>query len=149
METKICSKCKRELPLDNFRWKNKTLGKRHSQCKDCQKSQEHKHYEESKERQYLVKERAKNQKDNNLSFIENLKQQGCSKCGDKRFYVLDFHHINPNEKENTLAHMIKSNSLENLKKEVDKCILLCANCHREFHFLEKEENITLKQYLEE
>ena len=44
MEVKICTKCKRELPVENFRWKNKADNRRHSQCKDCQKAQEHQHY---------------------------------------------------------------------------------------------------------
>ena len=45
--------------------------------------------------------------------------------------------------------MIKSSSIEKLIEEVDKCKLLCANCHREFHYLEKENNITLQEYLGE
>ena len=45
--------------------------------------------------------------------------------------------------------MLKSASLENLQKEIKKCVLLCANSHREFHFLEKEQNITFNEYLEE
>ena len=51
METKICTKCKRELSLDNFRWKNKAEGKKHSQCKECQSKQE-KNSLSSKERSY-------------------------------------------------------------------------------------------------
>jgi hypothetical protein len=39
-ETKKCTKCQRELPLDSFRWKNKAEGRKHSQCKECQKAQE-------------------------------------------------------------------------------------------------------------
>ena len=50
METKQCSKCKRELPTTEFRWKNKAAGKLHSQCKDCQKAAEKIHYQESKSR---------------------------------------------------------------------------------------------------
>ena len=148
-ETKICSKCGLELPLDMFRWKNKAQGKKHSQCKACQSRQEHQHYLESKERREAVRTRADVQKMDNVEFIENKKKQGCAKCGDKRIYVLDFHHINPEEKDNTIAHMIKSSSIEKLVEEVDKCKLLCANCHREFHYLEKENNITLQEYLGE
>lgn len=150
MEEKIkeCSKCHKLLPWDCFRWKNKALNKKHSQCKECQKVQEHEHYLNSQERRQNVQNRAKTQKNNNVEFIENIKKQGCEKCGDKRTYVLDFHHINPQEKDNTIAHMIKSSSLKKLAIEVDKCKLLCANCHREFHYLEKEnKNFTLEDYL--
>ena len=35
METKICSKCGRELPLDQFNFRNKAKGTRRADCKDC------------------------------------------------------------------------------------------------------------------
>jgi hypothetical protein len=54
-EFKKCTKCKRELPLDDFRWKNKAEGKKHSQCKECQKAQEKKHYQESLNRRESVR----------------------------------------------------------------------------------------------
>jgi len=56
----------------------------------------------------------------------------CEKCGyNKSFEALQFHHINPSEKDFTISG--KSYSVERLKKEVDKCILVCANCHIEIH----------------
>ncbi len=56
----------------------------------------------------------------------------CEICGyNKSINVLQFHHINPEEKDFTIGS--KSYSLEKLKREVDKCILLCANCHIEIH----------------
>lgn len=149
METKICTKCKKELPLDNFRWKNKSEGKKHSQCKDCQKAQEKQHYKESVSRQESVKNTALAQKIRNAVFINGIKQNGqCEKCGESRFYVLDFHHKNREEKSGEIPQMIRSSSLETLQKEIDKCVLLCSNCHREFHHLEREQEYTIEQYLD-
>lgn len=62
----------------------------------------------------------------------------CSRCGyDKCAAALEFHHLNPAEKKISIAVMC-SNGLkfDSLKIELDKCILLCANCHRELHSLE-------------
>lgn len=57
----------------------------------------------------------------------------CSACGyDKCRNALEFHHINPQEKELTPSKVF-SRSWENIQKELDKCVLLCANCHREVH----------------
>ena len=59
----------------------------------------------------------------------------CSRCGYKKnISALEFHHLDPNEKEFQvdLRHFSNSN-LEKLKQELNKCILLCANCHREEH----------------
>lgn len=57
----------------------------------------------------------------------------CEKCGKKfRDEVFDFHHVNPKEKEFGIGSF-KVLNLEKLKKEADKCMLLCSNCHRELH----------------
>ena len=58
----------------------------------------------------------------------------CVKCGyNKYFGALDFHHLDPKKKDFRLA-AVKSHSFnEKIKKELDKCILVCSNCHREIH----------------
>ena len=146
-ETKICTKCKQELPIENFRWKNKTEGRRHSQCRDCQKAQEKIHYRESLERRQNVLATAQSQKDRNISIVEQYKQLGCQKCGERRQYVLDCHHLQESSKFDNISKMVKSAGMEQLKKELNKCVVLCSNCHREFHFLEKDQGITIEQYL--
>ena len=56
----------------------------------------------------------------------------CCKCNyDKCIEALDFHHVDSNKKDFNISG--KSISFEKLKNEVDKCILVCANCHREIH----------------
>lgn len=144
---KSCSKCGQELPITEFRWRNKTKGLLHSQCKNCEKARDKIHYQENKERRENVKATANLQKDRNIALVEQARKCGCLKCGEKRTYVLEFHHRNPNEKVNTLAHMIKSSSEANLKAELEKCDVLCANCHREFHYFEKELGINYNEYL--
>lgn len=48
--------------------------------------------------------------------------------------ALEFHHLHPEEKEFTLdSRNLERHSDEEILKEFDKCILLCANCHSEFH----------------
>ena len=73
---------------------------------------------------------------------------GCKKCGENRGYCLDFHHIDPSIKDDTIARMVSNKSkLEDIIKETEKCIVLCANCHREFHYLEHNNGLLLKDYL--
>jgi hypothetical protein len=61
----------------------------------------------------------------------------CERCGyNKSNSVLQFHHLNPQEKDFNIGN--KSYSFERIKKEVDKCIMVCANCHIEIH--EEERN---------
>jgi len=81
-------------------------------------------------------------------FIEEYKSTcSCKKCGDVRSYVLDFHHINPDEKEFDLGDASKY-SIPRLKLELEKCITLCRNCHSEFHYLEKQQDISIEKYLQ-
>lgn len=66
----------------------------------------------------------------------------CELCGyDKCLAALDFHHKNPEEKEFGIATKGMTRSWEKLKKELDKCIMLCSNCHRELHSREENMNI--------
>ena len=57
----------------------------------------------------------------------------CASCGyNKCVEALDFHHLDPNKKEFSISQA-KSHSFSKVKPELDKCVLLCANCHREEH----------------
>ena len=56
----------------------------------------------------------------------------CERCDyDRCERALSFHHLDPNEKEIKLSR--PSISWEKMKKELDKCILVCMNCHMEIH----------------
>jgi hypothetical protein len=59
----------------------------------------------------------------------------CLKCGyNKNIAALDFHHIEPELKSHELdVRHFSNTSIDNLELELAKCILLCANCHREEH----------------
>lgn len=57
----------------------------------------------------------------------------CEKCGyDKCNRALEFHHLIPNEKDFTISRYSVL-SWDKVKKELEKCILICSNCHRELH----------------
>jgi hypothetical protein len=64
----------------------------------------------------------------------------CEKCGyDRCPGVLQFHHLVPGEKDFGIAHSGHSRSFEKCKPELDKCIMVCANCHGEIHAEEHKE----------
>ncbi len=52
---------------------------------------------------------------------------------DKCDRALSFHHINPETKSFGLSDKGLTRSWDTIKKEIDKCILVCANCHMEIH----------------
>ena len=132
METKICTKCGKELSIEEFNWRDKSKGTRRSECKTC-----HCNFMKQK---YKEKQNA----------IQDLKAQcTCAKCGDNRGYLLDYHHTNPEDKAQGVARMVSGNyTLDKVYNEIDKCIVFCANCHREFHyFLKKGKIKDLSEYL--
>jgi transposase len=57
---------------------------------------------------------------------------GCSVCGYDRYLgALHFHHVDPEKKSFSLADLGITRSLEAMRSEIRKCVLLCANCHAE------------------
>ena len=72
----------------------------------------------------------------------------CTVCGyDKCIAALEFHHQDHTKKDFSLSKKGYTYGLDKAKKEVDKCILVCSNCHRDFHYQEKQNDITIKAYL--
>lgn len=70
--------------------------------------------------------------------LRRLKSNGCAICGyNKCSSALDFHHVLPKEKNIRIGHEIFHWKNERISEEVNKCILLCSNCHRELHAKEK------------
>ena len=69
-----------------------------------------------------------------IELIE-LKGGCCEKCGyDKNVAAFDFHHKDPTQKQYQLdIRKLSNTSMLKLMEEFEKCELLCANCHREFH----------------
>ena len=132
MQTKKCTKCNRELTLNQFGWKNKLKGTRRAECKECHGAYVKQQYQKRKQ------------------IIQKLKANcSCAKCGENRGYVLDYHHVNPEEKGETISRLTSNfTNLERAIIEIEKCIVLCANCHREFHFLQQQNNdLTIEEYL--
>jgi hypothetical protein len=73
-------------------------------------------------------------------WIEEYKRQRlCERCGNADFRVLDFHHDDFGEKDFNVADFRYKVGFKKLKKEVEKCSLLCANCHRIVHYKEVDQ----------
>lgn len=69
-------------------------------------------------------------------FCIEYKGGKCSICGYNKCYSsLDFHHLDPSKKEYNISKLIRTYSINTIKdkliKELDKCILVCSNCHGE------------------
>lgn len=121
METKICSKCGKELPLNMF-------DKGRAQCKLCRKTYKKNEYS-TKKSQYNTY--ASNRQKRCEDWINSLKTS-CVFCGETDPICIDWHHINPKEKSFAISH-IKGKARERTLEEMKKCVCVCANCHRKLH----------------
>jgi len=82
-------------------------------------------------REALIKAVAKRRKKLKTLSIE-YKGGKCQSCGYKKYEgALELHHINPTQKSFGIGDRGYTRSWEKVKSELDKCVLLCANCHRE------------------
>lgn len=123
IEGQYCSKCKKYLPVELFgiyKRKENNSYRVYSYCKKCDSQR-------IKSVQREIKQQA-----------VNYKGSKCEICGyNKCLGSLHFHHLDPKEKDFAISAM-KKLDMTVLKKELDKCILVCSNCHGEIH--EKIEN---------
>ena len=90
----------------------------------------------------LIKCRCDLRKSRNIEYKTRLiNDMGgkCSFCPETHYAALQFHHKKIEEKEKDIANMLTQYcSFERIKKEADKCILICANCHLKFHYALKQ-----------
>jgi 5-methylcytosine-specific restriction endonuclease McrA len=92
--------------------------------------------------EYIIKDVAKRRKKIRLMAVQHAGGK-CVKCGYfKCLDVLEFHHKDPSKKLFGIGQNKLTRSWESVKAEIEKCDLLCANCHREIH---AEQNKQLNQ----
>lgn len=106
----------------------------HSYCTTCRK-QVDAEYNSRRDKNKKYKQ-VEAKKEANRAFIETyLLEHPCS-CGESDPIVLEFHHLK--DKKYNVSEMMSSNSLETIKKEINKCEVLCANCHRRVTYYQRK-----------
>ena len=84
-------------------------------------------------REYMIEAVQRRREKVRLMAIE-YKGGCCRICGYNRcLKALEFHHLDPTKKDFGISSKGYARSWEKVKNEIEKCVLLCANCHREFH----------------
>lgn len=127
---RICIDCKQDKPNEEF---NKRYGDPQPVCRECQKQRYATYYENNREK--VVKAQVQRQALRCASvkekMVEFLQDKQCLECGEKDIRVLEFHHTDSSSKEAEISTMIGYGfRWEKILSEIEKCIILCANCHR-------------------
>lgn len=98
---------------------------------EIQKANQRKHYLANKEK-YIAATCFRRKK--NKRYIDEYKQGKCCKeCGETNVTVFEFHHKNAKTKEILISKAVRDWGLIRIKEELNKCQILCANCHRKLH----------------
>lgn len=125
---KECSKCHRVLPTTEFYLKTTAKSsKLNSYCKQCNRVACRTYYRLNTAE---FKRKAKEYKTvlRQLHY-DYLKTQQCAHCGERDPVVLEFHH-NKGDKAGLVTKALRKGNLKGYLEEREKCIILCANCHR-------------------
>lgn len=136
MRTKVCSKCKEEKTITEFN-KNKTKKDGYqSYCRDCSNGKLKEHYEKNKD-SYANKRDTR--REMLREFINSIKiESSCKHCGEDDIACLDFHHTDDISKEFNVGEAINRGlNIDRIKSEINKCEILCSNCHRKLHYYGK------------
>ena len=129
MATKRCTRCGKRKPLTKFCLNRSKKSGRQSWCTSCCVEYN---------RKWLAKNPGAKRQRNNHDYLlrrqwldRYLEARVCTRCGQSDPAVLEFHHRNPAKKVAGIAKMVRRGyGLAALKREVRKCDVVCANCHR-------------------
>lgn len=140
MNKKICIKCDDKKEIEEFPFRNKEKNIRHSICKECWKEIRKKSY--NKNKKTTLDRNKRNKKKSRVWYNEFKSNLKCNRCPENHPACLEFHHVDPTKKEFTISILIGTTySIKKIIKEIEKCEILCANCHRKHHYEEKNKTI--------
>ncbi len=116
MQELTCIQCQEQKPESAFdKDRRKTTG-RHSHCKECRR------------------ERVREIRNLKMRPAEEAKKVGCLYCTENRTVCLDLHHEKSDDKLFCINRRgVDKYTMDEIKAEIQKCIIVCSNCHRLIH----------------
>lgn len=130
--TKICTKCKIEKDFHSFSARKRAKDGLSSWCRDCFRENQQKRYYEN-HAYYRARHntsRNKIREQNARKVFEYLSNHCCIKCGESDPIVLEFDHRSKSDKIENISNLVFNSAWSRIEKEIEKCDVLCANCHR-------------------
>lgn len=130
---KICDTCKIPKAYSEF---NKNKSKKdglNSICRECSGKRSRRYYKEKGEehKKNVVERNKKNRKVLQDYILMHFKSNFCKDCENSDVRVLEFDHLPEFKKSKDISRMISDSvSINTLQKEMDKCEVVCSNCHK-------------------
>lgn len=127
---KQCCRCKELKPVEAFGRNKQQKDGLQKYCKECGRASGRRHYLKNKQRKLAIREATHAARRRNMQFVFNyLQSHPCVDCGEDDPVVLEFDHLR--DKYKTISKLITyACSLDRIFREIEKCEVRCANCHR-------------------
>jgi hypothetical protein len=131
MQLDVCVDCNQDKPIKEFKRDRSLYSGRKPWCKTRGEINHKSDYTIK----YGTKVNIRRTTDRKViadKLLEYKLAHPCSVCGESEPCCIDFHHTNTTQKDFTISSFKKKHWLKVLN-EIEKCIVLCANCHRKLH----------------
>lgn len=127
---KACSKCNVIKSLSDFHKSTRSKDGVQPACKQCMNVAYNASRKKKQSHYQAVARQRRNQTQQRVS--EWKSERGCACCGETCSPCLELHHPDPSVKEDNPSNLVAV-SFEAFLTEAEKCVVLCANCHRKVH----------------
>jgi hypothetical protein len=131
--TQRCYRCGELKPAEEFAWRRKSKNQRDSFCRPCRSAYKREHYLANRQR-YRDQAAASKRRlrlERTEALIEYFAAHPCADCGETDPVVLEFHHLR--DKAFNIGKELVDTPWERVLAEMEKCDVVCANCHRRRH----------------
>jgi len=125
---KTCKKCGEKKPYKDFSKNRRKRDGHQDECKACIKIRDAEHYQKSKKK-FAAWAKARRLRVRDMVF-EYLCSHPCIDCGETNIIVLEFDHRDPKTKRFDVMSATHGHSWKTILKEIKKCDVVCANCHK-------------------
>jgi len=126
---KLCKRCDTTKPREAFSKNKCRKDGLQTYCKECSRKIDNEHYKSSPtRREYIIAHNQKTIESNRKKLWTLLIKSRCKDCKENDPIVLQFDHLR--DKTHNISEMLnKALKWETIQKEIDKCEIVCANCH--------------------
>jgi hypothetical protein len=127
-----CGRCLSLKPVSEFAWRRKRHGQLDNMCRECRSAYHRQHYLANRQR-YIDQARARKQAlalERTTYLIDYFNSHPCADCGESDPVVLEFDHLDTEAKSFDIGQSLPYRKWESILEEMEKCEVVCANCHR-------------------
>ena len=129
-EVRECGRCGDLKPVEEFAWRRRRRLQRDNYCRPCRSAYGKEHYEANKQRYIeqaaLLKKKVRMER--TVKLLAYFKAHPCIDCGETDPVVLEFDHLR--DKAFNVSWAIDNVAWLKVVAEIEKCEVVCANCHR-------------------